>query len=438
MAWCRICGHQTEFELTPCEIKFLIRIFHNENFTGQHACKKCKGKLKRKRNQYKNVTRVVPKSIISIYSDWDYTNNIPQQTNGLPSKTPLWGRNRFGKFTSSTARQNFKIVESGDSGTPGVQSQIDIKESIVEENMTIVNKRDLTELTINCQGSTAPVTRSQPNSPTKNNIESPQSGSSIPHKFQALNGERLCPGSQSSKKATYLSTSKRQIKCDRLALKTTHAASLTTNTTTITKSSRITNNSTKTSSATSKNNLINGQMKPILRKLQVNPRRSDRTRTPKTKLLEERQKTIEEYILNQKQDGLCIEDFGVKGRGIVTTQSFDEGEFVIEYIGELIDLKEAKNRESQYAMDASIGCYMYYFHFNDHPYCIDATEESPFLGRLVNHSCKGNLLRKTVEVDGRPHIIFIAKTKIEENTEVMYDYGDRKKESLEHHPWLAK
>uniref|UniRef100_T1GR53 SET domain-containing protein n=1 Tax=Megaselia scalaris TaxID=36166 RepID=T1GR53_MEGSC len=37
---------------------------------------------------------------------------------------------------------------------------------------------------------------------------------------------------------------------------------------------------------------------------------------------------------------------------------------------------------------------MYYFKFNNHQYCIDATAETGKLGRLVNHSRNGNLLQK--------------------------------------------
>ncbi|MPC57765.1 Histone-lysine N-methyltransferase pr-set7 [Portunus trituberculatus] len=68
---------------------------------------------------------------------------------------------------------------------------------------------------------------------------------------------------------------------------------------------------------------------------------------------------------------------------------------------------------------------------------IDATAESGFLGRLVNHSRNGNLVTKAVEVNGRPHLILLAKQDLDLGTEILYDYGDRSKEALEHHPWLA-
>lgn len=68
---------------------------------------------------------------------------------------------------------------------------------------------------------------------------------------------------------------------------------------------------------------------------------------------------------------------------------------------------------------------------------IDATEETGKLGRLVNHSRNGNLITKTIAVKEKPHLILVAKNDIKPGSELTYDYGDRSKESLAHHPWLA-
>ena len=63
-----------------------------------------------------------------------------------------------------------------------------------------------------------------------------------------------------------------------------------------------------------------------------------------------------------------VKSFGNKGRGVVTTRKFSKGEFVVEYIGDLIDMKEAKLREIKYAQDATKGCYMYYFTYQINQY----------------------------------------------------------------------
>ena len=72
-------------------------------------------------------------------------------------------------------------------------------------------------------------------------------------------------------------------------------------------------------------------------------------------------------------------------------------------------------------------------------FSIDATTETGRLGRLVNHSrLQPNCCTKVVMVDKVPRLVLIAKTDIEAGTELLYDYGDRSKESLIAHPWLAK
>ncbi|XP_021921759.1 N-lysine methyltransferase KMT5A isoform X2 [Zootermopsis nevadensis] len=160
-------------------------------------------------------------------------------------------------------------------------------------------------------------------------------------------------------------------------------------------------------------------------------------RKTKTTVLEEQQRDLEEAILSQREDGLEVHNFEGKGRGIVTTRLFSKGEFVVEYAGELIDICEAKEREKRYAQDQNTGCYMYYFNYRNNQYCVDATAESGRLGRLVNHSRSGNLITKTVPIANQPHLVLIAKDDIPAGEEVMYDYGDRSKESIRYHPWLA-
>ena len=67
---------------------------------------------------------------------------------------------------------------------------------------------------------------------------------------------------------------------------------------------------------------------------------------------------------------------------------------------------------------------------------IDATSESGKLGRLLNHSRNGNCHTKVVEIGKRPHLILVASQEIAEGEELLYDYGDRSKSSIESHPWL--
>jgi len=152
---------------------------------------------------------------------------------------------------------------------------------------------------------------------------------------------------------------------------------------------------------------------------------------------EEKQIALEKAIASKNEDGLKIAVFPNKGRGVIADRDFTRGEYVVEYSGELVGLKEARKRESVYSKDTTTGCYMYYFKYGSTHYCIDATAESSRLGRLVNHSRFGNLGPKVVEVFGLPKIVLTAKTDIKQGEELTYDYGDRSKESLINHPWLA-
>lgn len=70
---------------------------------------------------------------------------------------------------------------------------------------------------------------------------------------------------------------------------------------------------------------------------------------------------IEMAIEKQLEDGLIVKMFPEKGRGIVAGRDFQRSEFVVEYIGELIDQTEADRREEEYSQKSDFGCYMYYF-----------------------------------------------------------------------------
>lgn len=176
---------------------------------------------------------------------------------------------------------------------------------------------------------------------------------------------------------------------------------------------------------------------------------SERKKTTTSVILEEKQRMLEEAV--KGRDGkeylnLKICNFEGKGRGVIATKDINKGDYVVEYIGELIESRvKAKEREEKYAQEQKIiGCYMYYFKHNEKQYCIDATAESGKFGRLINHSRRsGNLVAKTLIINddddnnkNKPRLVFLAKEDIKEGQEILYDYGDRSKETLKHNPWL--
>jgi len=167
-------------------------------------------------------------------------------------------------------------------------------------------------------------------------------------------------------------------------------------------------------------------------------RRSERK--PKAEIMKAEMESIVSYlnITDDSNHGIEISEIENKGRGIKAVKSFCKGDFVVEYSGELIDIGTAKDLESKYSLDASKGCYMYYFKHKGKQYCIDATSESGRYGRLVNHSrVSPNCVTKVVMVKEVPRLILVAKHAISPGEELLYDYGDRSKESLKAHPWLA-
>lgn len=162
-------------------------------------------------------------------------------------------------------------------------------------------------------------------------------------------------------------------------------------------------------------------------------------RKTKKQVLREKQRSIENMIRDECEEGLECCFIEGKGRGVFATKNFEKGAFVVEYSGDFISLMEANDREDHYAQDEKTGCYMYYFRYNDQTFCIDATQETGKLGRLINHSrTNGNLYTKTVLVDGLPRLVLLAKENIKRGQELLYDYGDRSRESIKYHPWLKE
>eukprot|EP00127_Corallochytrium_limacisporum_P002544 Clim_evm101s128 gene=Clim_evmTU101s128 len=128
---------------------------------------------------------------------------------------------------------------------------------------------------------------------------------------------------------------------------------------------------------------------------------------------------------------------GEKGRGVRASRDIEKGEFVCEYSGDLIKRSEAFKREDEYGIMPE-GCYMYYFSFNGKSWCVDATVEGR-IGRLINHSRTGaNVRTSCVEHSGIPRLVFHAKRDIRRGEELLYDYGERRKDVLDSLTWLAK
>ena len=69
---------------------------------------------------------------------------------------------------------------------------------------------------------------------------------------------------------------------------------------------------------------------------------------------------------------------------------------------------------------------------------MDATADNERKGRLLNHSrTAANVVTKLVEVDEQPYLCLVAARDIAIGEQLEYDYGERDRETLDSHPWLA-
>ena len=127
----------------------------------------------------------------------------------------------------------------------------------------------------------------------------------------------------------------------------------------------------------------------------------------------------------------------LKGRfGVFAKRRMLQGAFVCEYAGDLINRREAEKRDKIYELRDK-GSYMFYFNWNNRCYCLDATEPTSRLGRLINHSRKKPNCKMEIFIHkNKPYLILTAIRDISPNEEILYDYGERDKEAIKANPWL--
>ena len=115
-----------------------------------------------------------------------------------------------------------------------------------------------------------------------------------------------------------------------------------------------------------------------------------------------------------------------KGLGLRTDTQITTGQFVIEFIGEVIKVKVAKTRLQ--GLKENNPCYIMVLkeHAGDEKTfitCIDATLKGNE-SRYINHSCDPNLILIPVRVNSPlPHLCLFAKKDICMGEELTYDYA---------------
>jgi len=116
---------------------------------------------------------------------------------------------------------------------------------------------------------------------------------------------------------------------------------------------------------------------------------------------------------------LKVHHTGNRGWGVVTSERLKKGDFICEYVGEVINWQECAKRlnESTLVGDA------FYLMLLKPGFIIDARKKGN-LARMLNSSCKPNAeTRKWHDAaTGETHIVILAKRTIEPGEEVTYDY----------------
>ncbi|XP_039963004.1 probable histone-lysine N-methyltransferase Mes-4 [Bactrocera tryoni] len=107
-----------------------------------------------------------------------------------------------------------------------------------------------------------------------------------------------------------------------------------------------------------------------------------------------------------------------RGFGLVCREPINAGDFIIEYVGEIIDDNEFKQRISQKSLDRDEN---FYFLSVEKDYIIDAGPKGN-LARFMNHSCDPNCETQKWSVNGLNRIGLFAIKDIPADTELTFNY----------------
>ncbi|XP_058203339.1 uncharacterized protein LOC131317750 isoform X2 [Rhododendron vialii] len=132
-----------------------------------------------------------------------------------------------------------------------------------------------------------------------------------------------------------------------------------------------------------------------------------------------------EYARYKQSKGwkyLVVYKSGIHALGLYTSQFISRGAMVVEYVGEIVGLRVADKRESEYQSGRKLqyksACYFFRI---DKEHIIDATRQGG-IARFVNHSCLPNCVAKVISVRNGKKVVFFAERDIYPGEEITYDY----------------
>ncbi|KAL2497169.1 histone methyltransferase [Abeliophyllum distichum] len=110
---------------------------------------------------------------------------------------------------------------------------------------------------------------------------------------------------------------------------------------------------------------------------------------------------------------------GKKGYGLQVVEDITEGQFLIEYVGEVLDMNAYEMRQREYALE---GHKHFYFMTLNGSEVIDACAKGN-LGRFINHSCDPNCRTEKWMVNGEVCVGLFALRDIKKGDELTFDYN---------------
>ncbi len=140
-------------------------------------------------------------------------------------------------------------------------------------------------------------------------------------------------------------------------------------------------------------------------------------------------------ITAQRWKGLILREIPERGHAVFTKRCFQQGEVVCDYHGRLVSQKEGLVVYAS-SPDIKPGHFFIFKNKRNEAMCIDAHEETcechpltVIYGCRINHSSKiANIRPRLYDHNNRDVILFIALRDISVNEELLYDYGDKRKE----------
>ncbi|KAK1279739.1 Histone-lysine N-methyltransferase ASHH2 [Acorus gramineus] len=125
------------------------------------------------------------------------------------------------------------------------------------------------------------------------------------------------------------------------------------------------------------------------------------------------------FGFDEATEGRAFLPFVVKGYGLQLQEDVSKGDFLIEYVGEVLDLPEYEARQRHYA---SRGQKHFYFMTLNGSEVIDACAKGN-LGRFINHSCDPNCRTEKWMVNGEVCVGLFAIRDLKKGEEVTFDYN---------------